>query len=125
MTLETLKGVKKINGFNVVDDVSNPRHWYYWDESKECRMKYPIKIDNEKNTISFKIQDGLIKEVGVNGCQVNEIGEVFMLMIIGLDKNIPCDENKKAIAHIDAALAWLKQRKKDREKRGVEGYNKE
>jgi|SRR3990167_761912 len=34
-----------------------------------------------------------------------------------------CEENKKAMVSIEAALMWLQQRTADRLKRGVEGAN--
>lgn len=111
MALETLKDIKKIGGFTV-------RRL-----GEDYDLFAPIVIEERSNTILFTIQNGPIKEVGVNGCQVDTIIEAAKLIILGLNKAYPCDENSCAIAHLDSALVWLDKRKKEREKRGVEGKN--
>jgi hypothetical protein len=111
VALETLKGRKKIGGFDVGIE-------------GDALGKYVI-INHETNTISFKIQNGPIKEVGVNGCQVDTIIEAEKLIIEGLNENFPCRENSLAITKLEEALMWSNKRRQDREKRGVEGFNKE
>jgi len=134
MALETLKDVKKIGDFSVVimDDlrVESPDKFnesgamdYKWFE-KEIRPNNFIYVRNDVNSISFTVQDGPIKEAGVNGCQVDTIIEAAKLIIEGLNKKYPCRENAVAITKLDEALLWLLKRKMDREKRGVEGKNK-
>ena len=41
-----------------------------------------------------------------------------------LNDNFPCDENKCAISYMENALALFEQRTKERQSRGVEGFNK-
>lgn len=106
MALETLKGVKEIGGLKVAESPSEEGF---------------IGIFHDENTIAFKIQNGPIKEDGVNGCQVDTIIEAAKLILEGLNKQFPCRENSLAITKLDEALHWLNARKKDREKRGVEG----
>ena len=93
MALKTLKGIKEIGGFKIIrvkpEDMS-------WDEFDQLRDEYPINITDKMNCISFKIQDGPIKENGVNGCQVDTIIETCRIIIAGLDKKCPSDENKLA-----------------------------
>ena len=111
MALETLKGVKEIGGFKVA-------------ELEEFAIKRPeefIVVNHKNNGISFKIQDGPIKESGVNGCQVDTIIETAKIMLEGLNKNVPCIDNKQAISNLKAALYWLEIRRLGRELRGVEG----
>lgn len=109
MALETLRGLKEIGGFEV----------------KEIEWNHPkdnfIEINHKSNAITFKIQDGPIKEYGVNGCQVDTLIETAKTIIDGLHKQNPCRENALAIAKIDEALMWLDKRKRDRITRGVEG----
>ncbi len=81
-----------------------------------------IKV--EGNTISFTIQDGPIKEVGVNGCQIDDMIEMSKEIIEGFNKNFPCRENSMVITKLDEALLWSLKRKMDREKRNVEGTNR-
>ena len=120
MALETLQGIKEIGGFKIVrkkpDDMT-------WDEFDKIRDKYPINITERMNTISFKIQNGPIKEVGVNGCQVDTLIEAAKIIIESLNKNFPCRENAIVITKLEEALLWSMKRKLDREKRNVEGTN--
>ena len=113
MALETLKDVTEIDGFAV----------------KQVRWNQPIdnhiEVNNKDNAITFKIQDGPIAEHGVNGCQVDTMIETARIIIHGLNKKFPCRENSLAITKLEEALLWLYKRKADREKRGVEGFNKE
>lgn len=134
MALETLKDVKTIGGFDVVvmDELreKHPDKFnksgsmdYEWFE-KDIRPHNFVYIRNDKNSIAFTIQKGPIKEVGVNGCQVDTIIETAKLIIEGLNKKFSCRENAVAITKLDEALMWLDRRTKNRERRGVEGTSK-
>lgn len=83
-----------------------------------------VKVDSEKSTIEFKIQDGSIKEVGVNGTQIDEIGKAWLELIRFFQSQFPCRQNALTITKIEEALHWQRSRTEDREKRNVEGYNK-
>lgn len=83
-----------------------------------------ISINKIIGTITFKIQNGPIKEVGVNGCQVTALIEVAQMMLEGLNESFPCDENEMTIIKLKEALMWQDQRTKERERRGVEGLNR-
>lgn len=84
-----------------------------------------ITIDHDNNTITFEIQNGPIKEMGENGCQVDALIWVARDIIHGLNQKFPCRENSIVITKLEEALLWLGKRKVDREKRGVEGKNEE
>lgn len=133
MALDTLSGVTEIGGFGVVimDELRGkyPERFnasgamdYDWFE-KDIRPTNFIYVRNDKNSLSFTIQNGPIKEVGVNGCQVDTVIEAAKVIIEGLNKKFPCRENSIAITKLDEALQWLSWRKRDREKRKVEGTN--
>ena len=133
MALETLKGIPTVDGFTLVDmdalRVQFPEKFnpsgamdYQWFES-EIRPSNFIYIRQDKNSIAFTLQNGPVKEVGVNGCQVVTVIETAKLILEGLNKNFPCRENSIAITKLDEAVMWLKKRKADRENRGVEGLN--
>ena len=111
MALETLQGVEEINGHKV--------HRVNWNQPKENF----IEVNDEGNAITFKIQKGPIKEVGVNGCQVDDMISTALLMVKGLNKKFPSDYNARCVASLYEAQTWLAQRKLDREARGVEGLN--
>ena len=120
MALETLKGVEEIGGFKIVR-VKPPE--MSWDDFDKTRDKFPINITERMNTISFKIQNGPIKENGVNGCQVDTLVETAKLIVEGLNKNFPSEFNERAIKGLDDCLQAFANRKADREKRNVEGMN--
>lgn len=133
MALENLKDVAEIGGFPIVimDTLREqfPEKFnesgamdYQWFES-EIRPHKHVYLRLDKNSISFTLQNGPIKEVGVNGCQVDTIIYAAKLILEGFQKKFPCHENEEALAHLRQALFWLDQRKADREKRGVEGLN--
>ena len=125
MALETLKDVKEIGGFEVGFPVGpkNEDDFEGYENWKDALKKFVI-INHCSNTIAFKIQKGPIKEVGVNGCQVDTLIEAAKMIIEGLNKNFPCIENGRAIRRLEWVLRCLKDRKTDREARGVEGLNK-
>jgi len=131
MALETLKDVKKIGKFDLVvmDELREkfPEKFnesgamdYKWFE-KDIRPNNFIYVRHDVNSLSFTIQNGPVKENGVNGCQVNEVIEAAKIIIEGLNKSFPCRENAMVITKLDEALMWLDKRTKDREARGVEG----
>jgi len=135
VALETLKGITKIGGFDLVvmDELreSHPDKFndsgsmdWAWFES-EIRPHKFIYVRRDRNSISFTLQNGAIKESGINGCQVDTVIEAAKTIIEGLNKSFPCRENSTAVTKLDEALMWLEKRKKDREKRGVEGTSKE
>ncbi|WP_413491290.1 hypothetical protein [Brochothrix thermosphacta] len=74
--------------------------------------------------IKVKWQEGPIKEVGVNGVQVNDVLEVAKNRLVELNKEFPSRENAMSITKIDEAIIWQDKRTKDREARGVEGTSK-
>ena len=131
MALETLKGVKQIGGFKVVVmdelldkypekfDESGAMNWQLFEE--DIRPNHFVYVRNDKNSLSFTIQNGPIKENGINGCQVDTVIEAAKTIIEGLNKKFPCRENSVAITKLDEALMWLEKRTKDRIKRDVEG----
>lgn len=127
MALETLKDVKEIGGFKVLHRGTEKS----MKESSKLTAEQMYKIMGERyvwidhgdgeNWLHFKIQDGPIKEVGVNGCQIDTIIHAAKKILEGLDAKFPSEYNKLAINKLNMALSHLQQRTKDREARGVEG----
>jgi len=134
MALQTLKGIKKVGNFDIISiDELREQYPEKFNESgiidfkwfkKEIKSNYYVILNHDTNNISFNIQNGPIKENGINGCQVDTIIEIAMLIIKGLNNIYSCEENIIALKHLDEALLQLNKRKKDRENRGVEGFNK-
>lgn len=122
MALETLKNVTEIGGFKVVDmnaiKEANPEMFrpdgsmiYHLFDEKIRPFNF-IYIRHDVNSLSFNIQNGPVKEKGVNGCQVDTMIEASKLIIEGLNKNFPCRENSMAITKLDEALMWLQTKEK-------------
>ncbi len=135
MALKTLLGVDKINGETIVcmDDlrIKFPEKFnesgsmdYKWFE-KDIRPHNFIYVRHDVNSLSFTLQNGPIKEVGKNGCQVTDIIAVALHIVKGLNDEFPSEYNLGTIANLEKAIYWQTQRTKDREQRGVEGQSKE
>lgn len=131
MALETLKDVYSLGGFPVVimDELrekfpekfqeSGQMDWVWFET--EVRPKHFIYLRLDKNSISFTLQNGPVKENGVNGCQVDSLIHAAMQIIAKLNDKFPCRENDLAVSHLFKAIDALKARTADRETRGVEG----
>ena len=91
---------------------------------KDAQPAYGVEINHAENSITFKLQNGPIKENGVNGCQVDTMIDCARQIIAGLNQKFPCRENSCAITKLDEAMQWLQWRTRDRLDRGVEGFNK-
>lgn len=102
MALETLAHRKMIDGFHV----SHKHHKDDLVEDERC-----INIDHDQNSIKFIIQNGPVKEAGLNGCQLDTLIETAKIMLEGLDDKIPSDWNLKAIQSLNNALECLRLRK--------------
>jgi hypothetical protein len=134
MALDTIKGITEVNGEEIVvmDELREkyPERFieggqmdWEWFETTIRPNKF-IYLRQDKNSISFTLQKGPIKEVGKNGCQIDDMIAFSKLVLEQLNKQFPCRENAVAITKMDEALMWLEKRKKDREARGVEGTYK-
>lgn len=133
MAIETLKNVNSIGSYKVID-MGKLRELYpdkfndsgsmdYWWFEKEIRPNNFIYVRHDVNSISFTLQNGPVKENGVNGCEVNTLIKAAIIIIDGLNQKFPCEENSLCILKLADALQHLDDRKKDREFRGVEGYS--
>ena len=127
MALDVLKDERKIGEWVIgrepigtyTDIESNNINWEQFEDLANW-----VTIDDERNIISFKLQNGPIKEVGENGCQVDLLIQAAAAIIEKFNGIIECEENTKCLAHLNMALGWLETRRQDREYRGVEGTMK-
>jgi hypothetical protein len=134
MGIETLNGVDKIGGEAVVNmdllrekypekfNESGAMDWQWFEE--EIRPNAFIYAHHGKNSLWFTMQKGPIKEVGKNGVQWTTLIEAGLHILKGLNSRFPCRENTLTITKLEEALMWQERRTKDRESRGVEGYDK-
>ncbi len=132
MALETMKGVKEINGEKILQErvYLQPKEGDMkleidWPATDEARKECPIFVDHDVNMISFRIQNGPIKEVGKNGCQVEDVIAVAAHIVGELNKKFPCQENDEVLKNLHLAIHWSKQRTINRQSRQVEGLSKE
>ena len=77
------------------------------------------------NELVFQIQEGPIGVRGRNGCQIDTVVWAALTVLQSFNKRFPCRENSIAITKLEEALHRLADRTRDREKRGVEGKDKE
>ena len=120
MALHTLKFVEQVNGYPIgripVEGLSKQ------DFENLVRGRY-ITINERQNRISFTLQRGPVGENGITGCQIDEMLKVAKLILMNLDDEFPCQENKEAIKHIHSAEQLLRDRHTRREAEGKEGFN--
>lgn len=74
-------------------------------------------------TISITLQDGPVKQSGINGMQVDQLVEFTGYLVQSLNDAYPCDENQDALNALKDCLDAFKARTKNRKKRNVEGTN--
>lgn len=115
MALEVLKDVKEIGGFEVA---------HIELLAKEEDFRRHVVVNHGTNFIGFRIQNGPIKEVGVNGCQIETLIQASLLLIEKHNTLYPCYENVKTMDALRDALAAQAMRTSKREARGVEGESK-
>lgn len=74
--------------------------------------------------IRIKFQAGPLKEVGVNGCSIENVIDVLTGRLEGFQKGpFRCRENALAITKLEEAKQWLLYRTTKRQDQGVEGTN--
>lgn len=114
MRLETLEGIEEINGFKILNmDLLSREPKDLFNESGD--PNYFVYAWHKEHSLTFVMQSGPIKEVGVNGCQVDTLIHAAKIIIEGLNKKFPCRENSLVITRLEEALFWLDKRKQDRE----------
>jgi hypothetical protein len=86
--------------------------------------EYKRKMESMDYAQEIKFQEGPIKEVGVNGAQVDDVLTVCLGKIKEFNINFSCAENAYAIQHLQETLFWLRERRENRVKRGVEGFSR-
>jgi hypothetical protein len=79
----------------------------------------------QRKHISIKFQVGPVQEHGPNGAQIEEIIEILLQRLMGLQTGpFPCVENNQAIYGLMQAKFALEKRTATRVEQGVEGYSK-
>jgi hypothetical protein len=74
--------------------------------------------------ITIKFQADPLKEVGVNGCSIEDVIDVLIYRLEGFQKGpFRCRENALAITKLEEAKQWLLYRTAKRQAQNVEGTN--
>jgi hypothetical protein len=102
----------------------DPRQYAYPFMPNDQWSDEPPMIEVSEHSVHFHGQRGPVGEVGLNGCQVDDIITFALATLQVYNKLWPCRENSIAITKLQEALMWLGERRRDREDRGVEGYDK-
>lgn len=74
--------------------------------------------------ISVEFQHGPIKEVGENGTQLINVLQLALDELNRVDAGFTCRENALTRTKLEEAIHWQEHRTRDRESRGVEGFQK-
>ena len=74
-----------------------------------------------KSFIQVTWQDGTVPEVGVNGCQLQDVLEIAIERLRELNAQFPCRENSITLTKLEEAAMWQEKRTANRREQGVEG----
>jgi len=132
MSLQTLTGIKEIDGFQVLNESlhlrKNPNdrtpHGINPNVLRMLKEKTFIHVKDSTNEISLTIQHGPVKQFGINGIRIETIIHLAIAVLKMLDRKYPSPHNKAAIVCFESGIKCLKNRHEDREDRGVQGHNK-
>jgi hypothetical protein len=117
----SLECYKKINTI-LARDVHKYDHSNY--DPQEIFKKH-IMVDPVRGVIQFKIQDGPRLEGGDNGVDVDEIICFCRDVVRSFNDKFPCVQNESVMVDLCSSLGHLDDRREDRRRRSVEGFDKE
>jgi len=128
MALEVLKGVEDIGGFRVVDmGAIKEKHpemfrpdgsmiYHLFDQN--IRPYNFIYVRHDVNSISFNLQNGPVKEVGINGCQIVTLIDAAKVLIEKHNEKHPHMYNISSMHYLDQAIRYQELRTQEREALG-------
>lgn len=83
------------------------------------------EFDDDSNIFGWlKFQNGPYSEVGKNGVSDEALLELLIFRLEVFQKHLPCQENERCLEHLRSAVLELRQRTRNRRRRGVEGTMK-
>ena len=111
-----------------INDLNTAKYTKIWHED-EPKFNVPhhfvIADGAERWQMKIDMQEGQIKECGVNGCCNEDLINIVVARLEGFQKSeFACKENAIALTKLEEALLWLHHRTNKRVNRGVEGTNK-
>jgi hypothetical protein len=73
-----------------------------------------------KPYINIQFQRGSVRELGVNGCRIEDVIEVMQNRLLDHQgRGLACEENAEALYHLEMAREALVLRRRRREEQGV------
>jgi hypothetical protein len=123
------KDTRELEGYSVGNELNDEMQVYALDKPGPggASHNYVIAYKDAYHpsgaaALQIQYQKGAIKEAGLNGVS----DEALLAIIIDRAKGFaegpyPCEENDKALHHLQEALRWKQERTKARMARGVEG----
>ncbi|MFA5452742.1 MAG: hypothetical protein WC248_04140 [Candidatus Methanomethylophilaceae archaeon] len=96
---------------------------YHEDDPKfNAPHHFVIRDGAERWQMKIDMQEGPIKECGVNGCCNEDLLNIVKTRLEGFQNSeFACRENAEALTKLEEALLWLHHRTNKRVARGVEG----
>lgn len=101
MELDNIEKLTNVNGYSV----------YHYEGSKSLGVPLGnvIAIDHETNSISFRLQRGNPKTIGVNGCTPKEVLMAMRELIV---RSVPFGKRHDALRHLSGAIEELEEEMK-------------
>lgn len=108
-----------------IDDLNTAKYTaiYHEDDPKFNAPHHFVICDGaERWQMKIDMQEGPIKECGVNGCCNEDLLNIVKTRLEGFQNSeFACRENAEALTKLEEALLWLHHRTNKRVARGVEG----
>ncbi|MGL5752689.1 MAG: hypothetical protein ACRCXT_19280 [Paraclostridium sp.] len=94
-------------------------------EDQKYNAPHHFNIRNKETDellTAINIQEGPIKECGINGCGNEDLIAIVLERLISFQNTeYACKENAMTITKLEEAVLWLRKRTMGREQRGVVG----
>ena len=86
----------------------------------------PVTLQPTEEVVAeVNLQEGPIKEFGINGCSNEDLLLMVLTRLQGFQNGpFACRENAIAITKLEESVMWLRKRTTDREAKGIEGTSK-
>ena len=106
MAIKYLQNLKSLNKEKVNHD--------FGGNGKELPdVEEHVVVLHNRNMVCFRLQRGSKKKIGKNGCEVDKLVEVALLLVNELNKAAPSKHNALAMSYLTSALGALNDRRKE------------
>ena len=119
---EITEGTQRFTKIQVLDEPGHGGACHHYVVTEAAISGHGMGAD----FATIRFQNGPVKEHGINGCHQEDLLAVVIDRLRSFQAGpFACRENALALTKIEEAMHWLNHRTSDRQKRGVEGTNKE